>query len=121
MTIANSELPVLDIAYLDDMRGWIGDDVLASLLEVAPESFAGELASIETNWQAADLREVQEAGHRLKGAAGSVACRRLSDAGQTFQLLPALDQPGVIDELRAEVAAAKAALAEYCTRLTPAA
>lgn len=117
MTVADNDLPLLDTPYLDDMRGWLGDDVLASLLLTAPESFAAELATIETKWRNADLREVQEAGHRLKGAAGSVACRRLSDAGQTFQMLSGLDRPAMIEDLKTEVAAA--ALAEYCRQLTP--
>lgn len=77
--------PVLDLAYLEDMRQWVGDDTLLSLLSTAPESFAGELTAIGAFWDSGDLHMVRETAHRLKGAAGSIGCRRLADMAHRLQ------------------------------------
>ncbi|MEW5727904.1 MAG: Hpt domain-containing protein [Pseudomonadota bacterium] len=112
-TITAAEAPVLDIAYLDDMRGWVGEEVLAGLLDAAPGSLAEMIAAIQEAWAAADLGEVREAGHRLKGGASSIACRRLADIGHRIQFLAGLDDRAVLAELEAEGGEATAAIASY--------
>ncbi len=100
-----SDLPVLDNAYLEDMRQWVGDSTLLGLLATAPDSFTGELAAIRSAWNAKDLQTVRETGHRLKGAAGSVGCRRLADLGHQFQKLEPqhLEHPDRLAALESEI------------------
>ncbi|HSV28296.1 MAG TPA: Hpt domain-containing protein [Candidatus Omnitrophota bacterium] len=112
MTTADADAPLLDVPYLDDMREWLGDEALAGLLATAPEQLESELAALAGHWRAGDLAAVRESGHRIKGAAGSVACRRLSALGHRVQLLDAFDEP-LLADVTAAVAAATAALAEY--------
>ncbi|MGE5545911.1 MAG: Hpt domain-containing protein [Solirubrobacterales bacterium] len=122
MTIISSELPVIDIAYLEDMREWVGDDTLRTLIDDAPASIAAELASISQSWQADDLHAVRENGHRLKGAAGSLALRRLADLGHTVQRIDDLADGQVLGLLEDTAAEALRALADYrATKLLPAA
>jgi len=78
-------VPVLDSAYLEDMRQWVGDATLLSLLATAPESFNGELTTIRSASEAQDFQLMRETAHRLKGAAGSVGCRRLADLAHQIQ------------------------------------
>ncbi len=80
-----TDQPMLDRAYLDDMRQWVGDATLASLMDTAPQSFAFELAALKTAWGSGDLAEFREVAHRLKGAAGSIGCRQLSERASTLQ------------------------------------
>lgn len=79
------DAPIVDLSYLEDMRQWVGDDSLIGLLATAPESFNGELAAIRAAWEIMDLQAVRETAHRLKGAAGSVGCRRLAEMANQLQ------------------------------------
>lgn len=106
-----SALPVLDPAYLDDMRQWVGDSTVLALLAAAPQSFRDELTQITEAWQARNLRGVRENAHRLKGAAGSVGCRRLADTAQSIQKSGDADlgDPCLLQRLNTDVDAAIAA------------
>ncbi|HLO75177.1 MAG TPA: ATP-binding protein [Magnetospirillum sp.] len=106
-----STAPVLDDAYLEDMRQWVGDATLLSLLATAPTSFFDELQAIRAAWEAGDITGVRENAHRLKGAAGSVGCRRLAEVAQGLQKLPDADlgATGHLDQLAEAVEAALAA------------
>ncbi|MGE5514461.1 MAG: ATP-binding protein [Bacteroidota bacterium] len=110
-----STTPVLDPAYLDDMRQWVGDATLLTLLATAPDSFNDELASIRTAWRDGDLQGVRENAHRLKGAAGSVGCRRLAEVAQAAQKITAADlaTPTLLRELETGVVAAIAAATQW--------
>lgn len=103
--------PVLDPAYLDDMRQWVGDETLLNLLATAPDSFNTELASIRLAWNSGNAQAVRENAHRLKGAAGSVGCRRLADMAQALQKMADGDLVAIerLDTLEQEVASAIAA------------
>lgn len=107
--------PVLDPTYLEDMRQWVGNEALQALLATAPDSFRAELAAIQAGWTAGDLRAVRENAHRLKGAAGSVGCRRLADAAQVLQKIGAITPDGTnsLERLRAETMAAIDATATW--------
>lgn len=105
---------ILDHPYLDDMREWVGDDVIATLLSSAPEALRAEIASLRAAWERADLAEIREVGHRLKGAAGSVACRRLASMGQMIQTLPDLPKDaGFLDPIADAVEEAAISIAAY--------
>ncbi len=108
-----ADTPVLDMAYLDDMRGWVGDDVLMELLKAAPPNLAAMIEAVREAWRNGDVETVREAGHRLKGGASSIACRRLADLGQAIQLLKSLDDATLLPRLDAEERAAMAAIAAY--------
>lgn len=112
---AESGLPVLDSAYMDDMRQWVGDATALTLLAAAPESFRDELAAITAAWGNGDEKTVRENAHRLKGAAGSIGCRRLADAAQALQKTGALNlaDRAPLDHLTQEVAAAIDAAAAW--------
>lgn len=105
--------PVLDPTYLDDMRQWVGDQTLLTLLASAPESFMTELAAIRLAWEDGNAQGVRENAHRLKGAAGSIGCRRLADLAQAMQGIADddLSALGRLRELETEVATAIAAAA----------
>lgn len=105
--------PVLDLDYLEDMRQWVGDDTLLSLLSTAPASFDGELTTIGAAWDSGDIHMVRETAHRLKGAAGSIGCRRLADLAHRLQKMTEeeLSDRSHEDVLAQEV---KAALAQVC-------
>ncbi len=100
--------PVLDPAYLDDLRQWVGDATALTLLAAAPESFRDELAAITAAWHGGDAKGVRENAHRLKGAAGSIGCRRLAEAAQALHKTEAIDlgDRAPLQRLTAEVAAA---------------
>lgn len=114
----DGELPLLDHAYLEDMRQWIGDSTLLTLLSTAPDSFNGELAAIRTAWLGRMVEEVRENAHRLKGAAGSVGCRRLAAMAQDLQkvVVEELDLPDRLHALEMEVATASAAATQWRPR-----
>lgn len=103
--------PVLDMDYVEDMRHWVGDATVTSLMTSAPQSFTQELADLREAWHEGDIQTVREKAHRLKGAAGSVGCRRLSDLAQIIQKLPEpdLQRHEHLEQLVSEVAAASAA------------
>ncbi|MBC7950655.1 MAG: response regulator [Rhodospirillaceae bacterium] len=107
--------PVLDLAYLEDMRQWVGDDTLLSLLSTAPDSFSEERTAMSTGWQNGDLSMVRETAHRLKGAAGSIGCRRLSELAHRLQRMTEaeLSAPGHLDDLTREMDAALAELSQW--------
>ncbi|MBC7905794.1 MAG: response regulator [Rhodospirillaceae bacterium] len=107
--------PILDVAYLEDMRQWVGDDTLVSLLATAPDSFNGELSAIGSAWERGDLNMVRETAHRLKGAAGSIGCRRLSDLAHRLQKMDEaeLSEAGYLDTLTTEISAALCELAQW--------
>lgn len=111
----DEEFPLLDQAYLEDMRQWVGDSTLLTLLATAPASFSDELAAIRAAWHGGNVDAVRENAHRLKGAAGSVGCRRLSALAQTLQRVAAeeLTSPALLQELETEVAAAIAAATQW--------
>lgn len=113
----HSDEPILDTPYLDDMREWVGGEALITLLACAPEALKAELAILRAAWDRADLSEVRETGHRLKGAAGSVACRRLAAMGHTVQTLRGLDESHLLDMLDDAVEAALSAIAAYAEGL----
>lgn len=107
--------PIIDDAYLEDMRQWVGDATLLSLLATAPESFTGELAAIQAAWQSGDLAAVHETAHRLKGAAGSVGCRRLAETAHRMQKLTQAEfgEARHLDQLIAEVTTAKIEVSQW--------
>lgn len=112
---SSSTAPVLDPAYLEDMRQWVGDATLVTLLTTAPDAFQEELTAIRAAWHDGNLQGVRENAHRLKGAAGSVGCRRLSDTAQTIQKITREDlgNAGYLSQLEAEVATAVAAATQW--------
>jgi Signal transduction histidine kinase len=118
---APSEIPVVDDSYLEDMRQWVGDDTLLGLLGSAPDSFTGEMAIIRAAWECGDLDVVRETAHRLKGAAGSVGCRRLSSFAHVIQKLEAatLARRDMLEQLEDEVAAAAAQVCCWRPSETP--
>jgi CheY-like chemotaxis protein len=107
--------PVLDLAYLEDMRQWIGTETVMSLLATAPSSFTLEATAIHAAWNAHDLTGVRENAHRLKGAACSVGCCRLSDFAQAMQKISAaeLSHAERLSQLDDEIAEALAATAQW--------
>lgn len=111
----DGEPPLLDHAYLEDMRQWVGDTTLLTLMSTAPESFNGELEAIGAAWQSGNVTGVRENAHRLKGAAGSVGCRRLAAMAQALQKVAAEDlrRTDLLNELKHEVAAASAATTDW--------
>lgn len=108
-------LPVLDPAYVEDMRQWVGDQTLLSLLATAPESFNTELNAIRLAWNSGNGQGVRENAHRLKGAAGSVGCRRLAEMAQSLQKMADMDLIAIerLEALEQEVAAAIAATTSW--------
>jgi CheY-like chemotaxis protein len=108
-------LPVLDSAYLDDMRQWVGDETVLALLATAPDSLRGEFAALRAAWAAGDLHQVHETGHRMKGAAGSVGARRLAALAHAMQNLSPAEFTGTLrlDGLAAALDTAMAALAAW--------
>ncbi|MCR6632298.1 MAG: response regulator [Magnetospirillum sp.] len=108
---AETELPILDGSYLDDLRQWVGDATVLTLLASAPASFNDEMAAIRAAWSRRDPQSMRENAHRLKGAAGSVGCRRLAELAQTLQKMrdEEILAPTRLDELAGEVEAAIAA------------
>ncbi|MBX9635806.1 MAG: response regulator, partial [Magnetospirillum sp.] len=110
-----SQAPVIDRAYLEDMRQWVGDTTLLSLLATAHDSFTGELAVIRKGWASGDLTSVRETAHRLKGAAGSVGCRRLADLSHRIQKLTQaeLGENQILEDLIQEVAIALEAISQW--------
>ncbi|MGE5478101.1 MAG: ATP-binding protein [Bacteroidales bacterium] len=110
-----TDAPVLDGHYLEDMRQWVGDSALLTLLATAPDSFNAELASIQAAWREGNAVSARENAHRLKGAAGSVGCRRLAELAQQIQKLNPSDlgDPGLLGRLEGEVAAAIAATSQW--------
>lgn len=109
--------PILYTPFLDDMREWLGDDVLVPLLDCAPEALRAEMGALRVAWHRADLDEVRETGHRIKGAAGSVACRRLASMAHTFQMLDGLEDSRMLDTLHAAVEDAASAITAYSSGL----
>ncbi len=85
---ADMHQPVIDDEYLADMRGWLGDAVLADLLAGAPASFRPAIAELAANWQAGAVADMREVAHRLAGAAGSIGARRLAELARRCQRLP---------------------------------
>lgn len=108
-----SGLPVLDHAYLEDMRQWVGEATVLALLAGAPASFDEELAAITRAWESGDKRRLRENAHRLKGAAGSVGCRRLADVAQSIQHEDGPGDRRRLDRLTAEAAAAAVAITAW--------
>lgn len=108
-------LPVIDDDYLEDMRQWVGDATLISLLETAPDSFNGEMTAIRQAWDTGDVQTIRETSHRLKGAAGSVGCRRLADLAHVIQKLTPTDVAGrqLLESLEQEVAMAAAEIIQW--------
>lgn len=111
----DGESPLLDHDYLEDMRQWIGDATLLTLLATAPDSFRSEQDAIRAAWHAGQVDNVRENAHRLKGAAGSVGCRRLAALAQALQKVAAEDLAALdlLQELEMEVAAAIAAATQW--------
>lgn len=112
------DVPVLDAAYLDDMRGWVGDEVLAELLEAAPMSLDDMIGGVRGAWENGDLAAVHEAGHRLKGGAASIACRRLAELAHRIQTITGLEDSAALTRISREAEAAKDAIAGYRAGLT---
>ena len=112
---ADDNSPALDPDYIEDMRQWVGDSTVLALLAAAPQSFREELSRITAAWEAGDSRTVRENAHRLKGAAGSVGCRRLSETAQAIQKGDPSDLSDrhLLDRLTAEVDRAIAAAATW--------
>lgn len=117
----SDDVPALEIAYISDMRGWIGEDSFQNLIETVPEAFMSELQAVETAWADGNLKLVRETGHRLKGSASSLGCRLLADAGFALQHLPddGLGQDWRMGDLRAKVEAAIDALRDYARQPPP--
>lgn len=111
----DGEPPLLDFAYLEDMRQWVGDATLLTLLATAPGSFLGEMEAIRAAWHKGDAEGVRENAHRLKGAAGSVGCRRLAALAQTLQKVGGeeLRAHALLQTLEEEVATAIAAATQW--------
>jgi HPt (histidine-containing phosphotransfer) domain-containing protein len=117
----HADLPVTDRAYLDDMRGFVGDETLISLIDCAGTSLRGDLASLAAAAASGDLTEVREAAHRLKGAAGSIGATRLAAMAQSCQAGPELvvADPATLAGLETALDDADAALVLYRGSLTP--
>lgn len=113
MTMAATDGPVLDRAYLDDMLKWVGCESLMALIEQAPESLREEMAALRRAWSIGDLHGVQEAAHRLKGAAGSVGAVRLAKFANQCQITASLCDPATLEQLERATAEAESALADY--------
>jgi hypothetical protein len=105
--------PIIDHEYLDELRHWVGQTTLVELAEIAPEVFGVEAGAVRQAWQQGDVDALREAGHRLKGVASSLACRRLASLGQFIQHAPqeAAADPDLGNRLSTEFEAALAALA----------
>lgn len=110
--------PVLDEAYMNDMRQWVGDGTALTLLAAAPDSFRDELQAITAAWNNGDGKSVRENAHRLKGAAGSVGCRRLAETAQILQRsdIQDLNDRQPLERLTADVTAAIAATTAWRPR-----
>jgi HPt (histidine-containing phosphotransfer) domain-containing protein len=104
--------PVIDLAYIEELRGWVGTDTLVGLAVRAPEVFTAEAEAVLAAWKSGAAEELRASAHRLKGVAGSLACARLSQVCQLAQLRPhdALSDPELGARLDRELAAALGAL-----------
>ena len=97
--------PVLDEPYLADLRGWVGETVLADLLAGAPHSFRPVMADLTANWRADARADMREAAHRLAGGAGSIGARRLADLARRCQRMVRLESGRIISDQRSRAMA----------------
>jgi HPt (histidine-containing phosphotransfer) domain-containing protein len=107
---------VIDRAYLEDMKEFVGTETLAGLIDDAPGSFRREYHDLEAGWRRGDAAAVHEFAHRLKGAAGSIGAARLSAVAHLCQQGPLCDA-ATLARLAREIAAAETALADYLAAL----
>lgn len=117
--VTDAQPPVVDRAYLDDMRGWVGDEALSGLLGAAEETFINDLSQVEAAFAARDLPLLHETAHRLKGCAASIGATRLAKMAHGLQLCPPewLDDGEAMPTLRQETRTALDGLAEFRSSL----
>ncbi len=115
-----TEPPVLDQAYLDDMAGYVGRQSLAELLDSAPAALLDELAAMAAAWEKRDFPTLREAAHRLAGATGAIGAARLSrHARHCLNLAEPEFTPGLFAVLAQLAEQTLAALAGFHAQVTP--
>ena len=103
-----SELPVLDSAVVSGLRQLTppGEpDVLAEVLNLFLVEVPPRMDRLRNAWASGNIEEVHRAAHSLKGSAGNIGARRLSEvcrqldakgkSGDLAGLAPLVDALGV--------------------------
>ena len=76
---------LLDIPMLEQYLELVGPKLITDGLAVFEKMMPGYVSVLESNLTAQDKKGIVEAGHKIKGAAGSVGLRHLQQLGQQIQ------------------------------------
>lgn len=110
--------PTLDRRVLEELREFsdeeqdLAEELVTLFLEDSPE----QLLALQTALQCANLAEVEQRSHRLKGSAGSIGALRLREICAEIESLARNGKPpdvGDTSVLREELEALRGALADF--------
>ena len=76
---------LLDIPMLEQYLELVGPKLITDGLAVFEKMMPGYMSVLQSNLTARDQKGIVEAGHKIKGAAGSVGLRHLQQLGQQIQ------------------------------------
>ena len=83
--VAHNTEDLLDTDMLQQYIDLVGPQLIYQSVEMFEKMMPGYLAVLESNMTARDEKGITEAGHKIKGAAGSVGLRHLQQVAQQIQ------------------------------------
>jgi HPt (histidine-containing phosphotransfer) domain-containing protein len=110
--------PTLDRRVLEELREFsdeeqdLAEELVTLFLEDSPE----QLLALQTALQCANLAEVEQRSHRLKGSAGSIGALRLREICAEIESFARNGKPPDVGDtavLREELEALRGALADF--------